>query len=239
MIRLLFDGPPGHTNPGFIEAEDETGSSIKIGEWHQLDDKLWEIIVTEPLIKAEDRGYEKARVDFITTILRWSADKPRTTKAVTMEVLVEIARTNTTASMAKLARELVEALEEIGNIEETLRDYRPMDGGPTTSERVAWVCADLDRIREYEAELKQERDEARRLLTETCEVLDGGDTRPEELPGTLAQYLQTAILGHQKERRLTDEARDICRTLLACARSEDVIPQDLPDWLEQEDSVTP
>lgn len=38
----------------------------------------------------------------------------------------------------------------------------------------------------------------------------------------------------ERAERERDAARELCRALLRCARSEDVIPQDLPAWLEED-----
>jgi len=41
FIDIVFDGPPSHESGRFVEVEDETGKSIKIGEWLQRDDGFW------------------------------------------------------------------------------------------------------------------------------------------------------------------------------------------------------
>jgi hypothetical protein len=40
-IDVVFDGPPGHEPPRFIEVEDEQGRSINFGEWVQRPDGYW------------------------------------------------------------------------------------------------------------------------------------------------------------------------------------------------------
>ena len=42
-IRIIFDGPPSHESGRFVEVEDTEGRSIKLGEWHERDDGLWEL----------------------------------------------------------------------------------------------------------------------------------------------------------------------------------------------------
>ncbi len=39
-IDIVFDGPPGHFGPRFIEAEID-GNSAKVGEWIERPDGLW------------------------------------------------------------------------------------------------------------------------------------------------------------------------------------------------------
>lgn len=41
VVNLVFDGPPGHVGPRFIEAEDEQGHSIRVGSWVQRPDGYW------------------------------------------------------------------------------------------------------------------------------------------------------------------------------------------------------
>jgi hypothetical protein len=40
-IDVVFDGPPDHQMPRFIEVENEQGQSIKIGDWLQRPDGYW------------------------------------------------------------------------------------------------------------------------------------------------------------------------------------------------------
>jgi len=40
-IKVIFDGPPAHKSGRFIETEREDGSSIKVGEWKDLEDGTW------------------------------------------------------------------------------------------------------------------------------------------------------------------------------------------------------
>ena len=41
FIDIVFDGPPGHESGRFVEVEDETGKSIRLGEWVKRDDGYW------------------------------------------------------------------------------------------------------------------------------------------------------------------------------------------------------
>ena len=41
VINIVFDGPPGREGPRFVEVEDDTGHSIRVGEWVPLGDGHW------------------------------------------------------------------------------------------------------------------------------------------------------------------------------------------------------
>ena len=41
VINIVFDGPPSHEGPRFVEVEDDEGRSIRVGEWVPRDDGLW------------------------------------------------------------------------------------------------------------------------------------------------------------------------------------------------------
>ncbi len=43
-IQLRFDGPPGPVSGRFVEAEDEYGRSIRVGEWVQ-DGDYWLLVI--------------------------------------------------------------------------------------------------------------------------------------------------------------------------------------------------
>lgn len=40
-IDVVFDGPPSHESGRFVEVEDPTGRSVKVGEWINRDDGFW------------------------------------------------------------------------------------------------------------------------------------------------------------------------------------------------------
>lgn len=40
-VDIVFDGPPGPEAGRFVEVEDDTGKSIKFGEWLQRSDGYW------------------------------------------------------------------------------------------------------------------------------------------------------------------------------------------------------
>jgi hypothetical protein len=40
-VDVVFDGPPDHTAPRFIELENEAGQSIRFGEWVERPDGFW------------------------------------------------------------------------------------------------------------------------------------------------------------------------------------------------------
>jgi hypothetical protein len=45
-IDIVFDGPPGSEGCRFVEVEDHTGKSIKLGEWVLRPDGYWVIRFT-------------------------------------------------------------------------------------------------------------------------------------------------------------------------------------------------
>ncbi len=45
-INIIFDGPPGHDAPRFVEVETDDGKSIGIGEWIQKGNH-WALRITE------------------------------------------------------------------------------------------------------------------------------------------------------------------------------------------------
>ena len=40
-VDIVFDGPPGPVAGRFVEVEDESGASIRFGEWVERDDGYW------------------------------------------------------------------------------------------------------------------------------------------------------------------------------------------------------
>lgn len=45
-LRIVCEGLPGPgENPRFVETEDETGKSVKVGLWRSREDGLWELVV--------------------------------------------------------------------------------------------------------------------------------------------------------------------------------------------------
>jgi hypothetical protein len=40
-VDVVFDGPPDHEPPRFVEVEDEWGRSIRVGEWIRRPDEHW------------------------------------------------------------------------------------------------------------------------------------------------------------------------------------------------------
>ena len=40
---IVFDGPPSHDAGRFVEVENGAGQSIRLGEWHERADGLWEL----------------------------------------------------------------------------------------------------------------------------------------------------------------------------------------------------
>ena len=52
-IRIVFDGPPAHESGRFIEVEDVSGKSIRVGEWHERQDGLWELRISGVNLEAD------------------------------------------------------------------------------------------------------------------------------------------------------------------------------------------
>ena len=50
-LHIIFDGPPDHDGPRFIECETATGRSIKAGEWRQRKDGYWSLDINIDYIK--------------------------------------------------------------------------------------------------------------------------------------------------------------------------------------------
>lgn len=47
-ISVLFDGPPSHESGRFVEVEDSSGASIRIGDWMERADGLWALVIDDP-----------------------------------------------------------------------------------------------------------------------------------------------------------------------------------------------
>jgi hypothetical protein len=47
-INVIFDGPPAHESGRFVEVEDESGASIKVGEWKDRGDGTWALVLSTP-----------------------------------------------------------------------------------------------------------------------------------------------------------------------------------------------
>lgn len=45
-IDIVFDGPPGHDAPRFVEVENTMGRSVRLGEWIKRADGYWVIRFT-------------------------------------------------------------------------------------------------------------------------------------------------------------------------------------------------
>ena len=56
IVDIVFDGPPSHDNPRFVEVESPPGTSIKFGEWVHREDGYWAIRFT--------RSATERRTDF-------------------------------------------------------------------------------------------------------------------------------------------------------------------------------
>jgi len=47
-IDIVFDGPPSHESGRFVEVEDASGKSIKVGEWVEREDGYWVLRIPDP-----------------------------------------------------------------------------------------------------------------------------------------------------------------------------------------------
>ena len=48
-VDIVFNGPPTHHSPRFIEVENEAGASIQYGEWLEREDGYWVLRVAQTL----------------------------------------------------------------------------------------------------------------------------------------------------------------------------------------------
>lgn len=44
-LHVLFDGPPSHESGRFVEVEDDSGKSVRAGEWVERSDGLWDLVI--------------------------------------------------------------------------------------------------------------------------------------------------------------------------------------------------
>lgn len=61
-IDIVFDGPPGPESGRFVEVEDATGRSIRIGEWIETGG-LWRLRLPDP--RALLAEIERLRADLV------------------------------------------------------------------------------------------------------------------------------------------------------------------------------
>lgn len=52
-IHIVFDGPPSHEAPRFIEVETPDGKGISVGEWIHRRDGFWVLKIEHVVIKGE------------------------------------------------------------------------------------------------------------------------------------------------------------------------------------------
>jgi hypothetical protein len=68
--HIVFDGPPDHNGPRFIEVETPEGKSVNAGEWRRRPDNLWELVIASPVVPVGVSREEIARALFER---HWSA----------------------------------------------------------------------------------------------------------------------------------------------------------------------
>lgn len=44
-IQIVFDGPPSHKGPRFVEVENAEGKSINAGAWIERPDGYWALVL--------------------------------------------------------------------------------------------------------------------------------------------------------------------------------------------------
>lgn len=55
IIDIVFDGPPDHVAPRFVEVENGEGRSVSVGEWIEREDGLWALRLSIDKILADKR----------------------------------------------------------------------------------------------------------------------------------------------------------------------------------------
>lgn len=51
-IDIVFDGPPSHESPRFVEVESPAGRGIRFGEWVERPDGFWALRFSKSLVAA-------------------------------------------------------------------------------------------------------------------------------------------------------------------------------------------
>jgi hypothetical protein len=57
-VDIVFDGPPSHESGRFVEVEDATGASIRLGEWIDRGNGLWALRIPDPRVSPPAGGRE-------------------------------------------------------------------------------------------------------------------------------------------------------------------------------------
>ena len=55
-INIVFNGPPGHDSPRFVEVEFDDGRSIRVGKWINGPGNYWSLRITELPTKNKEKG---------------------------------------------------------------------------------------------------------------------------------------------------------------------------------------
>jgi hypothetical protein len=76
-INIIFDGPPGPEGPRFIEVENDSGRSIRVGEWQERTNGCWALRIALPMQTARvvqdayvDPEYVDPEIDLMQRILK-------------------------------------------------------------------------------------------------------------------------------------------------------------------------
>jgi len=70
--HIVFDGPPSHDGPRFVEVETPEGKSVNAGEWRERPDGYWELVILAPaenLIGAAEKEVGQAVYERIETLI--------------------------------------------------------------------------------------------------------------------------------------------------------------------------
>ncbi len=59
-VHVIFDGPPSHQFPRFVEVETPTGRGVRLGQWVNKGDGYWALVFNVPIDQTV--GYEPATV---------------------------------------------------------------------------------------------------------------------------------------------------------------------------------
>lgn len=115
-VDIVFDKEPGPVPPSFIEADDSTGKSIRVGEWLKRSDGYWVLrIPSNPEVdglKAQlaDYGIQEAQLGTErANCQRLRIEKSELERQLTAETERREKAEATAAEMLNAGRELVEA----------------------------------------------------------------------------------------------------------------------------------
>jgi hypothetical protein len=101
--RVVFDGPPDHDAPRFVEVEDASGASVNAGEWRQRSDGLWDLVILAPACEC-DAERLRAALSQIALIAEWQTSGPITAPRCKSDALTAKQATSLRGSISEIAR---------------------------------------------------------------------------------------------------------------------------------------